>query len=67
MAVLAALRAESRPMDIRTDSEYVLKGCEKYRFAWRQLKWRKVRNADLWIELDSELARRRPEDIIFTK
>eukprot|EP00973_Karenia_brevis_P025574 3528891-Karenia_brevis.AAC.1 len=54
-------------MEIRSDSEYVVKGCESRRFVWRRIGWRRVKNADLWQELDRELMSMPPGRVRFTK
>jgi ribonuclease HI len=45
---LHVLAKEARDVHIKTDSEYVLKGCLQHRFVWVALGWHKVSNADLW-------------------
>ena len=56
--MLHVLRHEQRDVHIKTDSDYVLKGCLKHRFAWATLGWHKVSNADLWQQAHALLSHR---------
>ena len=56
---------ESRPVHVKSDSEYVVKGCLRHRFTWAALGWHKVRNADLWQEAHSFLQERRGQVVMF--
>lgn len=63
-AVIEALKALKRPCHVvvHTDSQYVQKGMEQWLANWKRRGWRTadkkpVRNADLWLELDAQVAR----------
>jgi len=63
-AVIEGLRVLSRPCEIRlhVDSTYVMKGLNEWLPGWKRNGWRTsakkpVKNADLWQELDTEVAR----------
>lgn len=60
MAAIEALKAikGDRPIVIRSDSEYVVKGMTKWLSGWKAKGWRKadkrpVLNRELWEELDA--------------
>jgi len=60
LAVIHGLRALKRPVvvEITTDSEYVGKAYPQgWIDAWKLKNWRKVKNVDLWLELDREVSR----------
>lgn len=66
MAVLMGLQSLKRPCDvvICTDSQYVKNGMETWIHGWKQNGWKNskkepVKNADLWQQLDAEVARHR--------
>ena len=71
MAVLRVLQLELRPVEVRTDSAYVLNGVTKHRAKWKLTGWRRknklISNADLWQKLDSLLVNRSPESYSFVK
>lgn len=59
MAVIEALRALKRPMDVvvHTDSQYVHKGITEWMRNWKARGWKTadrkpVKNVDLWQQLD---------------
>lgn len=63
-AVIRGLRALSRPcqVELHVDSAYVMNGIQKWLPGWKRNGWRTsdkkpVKNAELWRELDGELAR----------
>jgi ribonuclease HI len=63
-AVIQALRAVKKPLEIEiyTDSKYVMDGITSWIKSWKQNNWRNanrkpVKNADLWRELDEEVAK----------
>ena len=63
-AVIQGLRALSRPcrVDLHVDSAYVMNGIQKWLPGWKRNGWRTsdkkpVKNAELWRDLDDELAR----------
>ena len=63
-AVIQGLRALSRPcqVDLHVDSAYVMNGIQKWLPGWKRNGWRTadkkpVKNAELWRELDEEIAR----------
>ena len=70
-AVVKVLKLELRPLDVRTDSKYVIDGATKHRFQWRRAGWvsrrRQIANAELWVELDDILESRPAGDVLFTK
>eukprot|EP00973_Karenia_brevis_P057831 8050453-Karenia_brevis.AAC.1 len=65
MAVVAALSVEMRPLEIRTDSKYVMRGVRKMNR--RQRSWLEVPNGDLWHECDQLLDSRPTHEVVFTK
>jgi ribonuclease HI len=63
MAVIQALKALKRRCDVivHTDSQYVQKGMSEWLVNWKRRGWRTadkkpVKNADLWQELDAQVA-----------
>lgn len=66
MAVLSGLETLNRPCDvvICTDSQYVKNGMESWIHNWKKNGWKTagrqpVKNADLWQQLDEQVARHR--------
>lgn len=66
--VIEALKALKRPCHviIHTDSQYVQKGMSEWLTNWKRRGWRTadkkpVRNADLWQELDTLVAKHKVE------
>ena len=64
LAAINALEALKRPCRVRllTDSQYVKKGVTEWLDAWKARNWKTaskspVKNADLWMRLDSAAAR----------
>lgn len=64
MAAIEGLKHLSRPCQVTltTDSQYVRKGITEWIFNWKKNNWRTaakkpVKNADLWRELDEQVAR----------
>ncbi len=64
LAVIEALAALKRPCNVllHVDSQYVMKGMTEWIHGWKQRGWRTadkkpVKNADLWVRLDEEVAR----------
>lgn len=55
-AVIEALRNLKRSCNIQifTDSQYVQKGITVWIKGWKQKNWHKVKNVDLWQELEAE-------------
>eukprot|EP00662_Eupelagonemidae_sp_cell21_P057691 gene57691-biopygen85628 len=58
-AVIAALLADPRPLEIRTDSDHVYTGANRDRHRWRENDWRpkklataEICNVDRWRQLD---------------
>ena len=70
-AVVTTLQIEVRPVEVRTDSKYVYDGVSQHRAKWRKNNWtikgRKMRNADLWAQLDHILEARPVESVQITK
>ncbi|MBO0812343.1 MAG: ribonuclease HI [Microlunatus sp.] len=65
-AVIEGLRALTRPsrVELHVDSTYVKDGIQKWLANWKRNGWRTaakkpVKNAELWRELDAEIARHR--------
>jgi ribonuclease HI len=59
LAVIYGLRALKRPcaVTITTDSEYVGKAYPQgWVESWKRKNWRKVKNVDLWLALDKQVA-----------
>ena len=71
MAVLRVLELELRPLEIRSDSAYVVNGIRKHMKSWRKTNYRRRKgdmvNADLWRKLDMLLASRPPGSVELTK
>lgn len=42
----------AREIEIISDSEYVVKGVNEYMENWRKRNWRKVKNLDMWAQID---------------
>lgn len=64
MAVIEALSTLKRPcvVTLHVDSQYVLQGVTSWMPGWKRNGWRTaakapVKNKDLWVRLDEELAR----------
>ncbi len=64
MAAIEGLRAIKRtcPVTIYTDSKYVLQGVTEWMDGWKTRGWKTadkkpVKNQDLWMELDTQVAR----------
>ena len=64
MAAIQALAALKRPSDVllTTDSQYLHKGLTEWLAGWKKRGWRTasrqpVKNADLWQNLEAEVAR----------
>ncbi len=64
LAVIEALGALKRPCKVllHVDSQYVMKGMTEWIHGWKQRGWRTadkkpVKNADLWVRMDEEVAR----------
>ena len=55
-AVIKALQSLTRTCHIElfTDSQYVQKGITTWIVSWKLKNWHKVKNVDLWQELDHE-------------
>ena len=66
-AVLKVLDLEKRPLEIRTDSRYVLNGCRFRRHLWRSQGWRLVEHGDLWELVDAHLLGRAPDAVTVVK
>ena len=64
-AVVKLLEREWRPVQIRSDSQYVVNGVKNFS-AWRGLGWR-GENCDLWSRLASLMIQRPLEDVAVTK
>lgn len=63
-AVIEGLRALTRPcrVELHVDSAYVMNGIQKWLPGWKRNGWKTsdkkpVKNAELWRELDEEIAR----------
>lgn len=65
---LTALRADDRPLDIYTDSTYVIQGIREWIHGWRRRGWKtatgaEVMNRDLWEALSNLTSSRGPRNI----
>ncbi len=49
---LKAIKKKNIPIEIYTDSTYVQKGVNLWLENWKKRGFKKVKNVDLWIELD---------------
>ena len=65
LAVVAVLRNDVRPLEIRTDSQYVFNGASSWQ-DWRCRGWRGD-HADLWTEFSVLMEARGTIDTAFTK
>ncbi len=54
---LNAIRNPKYPVIVFTDSTYVQKGINEWINNWKKRNWKKVKNPDLWKELDSLVSR----------
>jgi ribonuclease HI len=66
MAVIQGLEALNRPSQVKvtTDSQYVKNGITQWISNWKRNGWKTaarkpVKNADLWVQLDTAVARHR--------
>lgn len=50
---LKALKIKDWPVHLYTDSKYVVQGITEWIIEWKQHKWAKIANKDLWLELDA--------------
>eukprot|EP00973_Karenia_brevis_P093986 12420192-Karenia_brevis.AAC.1 len=66
MAVKAALTHEARPCEIRSDSEYVVKGCTKHLNKWRKENFLEGDHDDLWRDISNILLARPADSVLFT-
>ena len=60
-ALRCALVSERRNLIVKSDSAYVVDGCNIHRHHWRRCGWQKIDNADLWREADELLKTRSRE------
>jgi len=51
---LKAIKNKDIPVEVFTDSTYVQKGITEWIENWKKKNWKKVKNIDLWQELDRE-------------
>ena len=65
LAVVAVLRADRRPLEVRTDSQYVFNGARSWQ-AWRHRGWQGD-HADLWDEFSMLMGDRASGNAHFTK
>ena len=70
-AIIKVLQLEVRPLETRTDSQYAIDGIVTHRARWRRNSWankgRRIRNADLWMELYRLLSQRDANTVLLTK
>ncbi len=60
MAVIKALEALKKPsvVSLYTDSQYVQKGVTEWMAGWKAKGWpKRIKNKDLWLQIDSLIAR----------
>ncbi len=50
---LKAIRNPRNPVEVYTDSTYVQLGITQWIHQWKKRNWKKVKNPDLWQELDT--------------
>jgi len=50
---LKAIRQRHNPVEVYTDSTYVQLGITQWIHQWKKKNWKKVKNPDLWQELDT--------------
>ena len=69
-AVIRAVQVDARPLDIRSDSRYVVDGVDKHLSTWRRSSFRKanrdIANRDLWESLDNMLLSRNCCTVLIT-
>jgi ribonuclease HI len=51
---LKAIKNKKLPVEVFTDSTYVQKGITEWIENWKKKNWKKVKNIDLWQELDKQ-------------
>lgn len=66
VAVKLALTHETRPLEIRSDSQYVVDGCTKYLPKWRRENFLEVDHDDLWRDISNLLLARPADDVRLT-
>ena len=70
-AVIQVLQLELRPVEVRSDSAYVVNGIHVHMERWRAAGWHRkghpIKHADLWKELGGILASRLAQPIEVTK
>ena len=66
-AAIEVLRCEPRPVEIRTDSQYVRDGVQLHLNVWRRRGWLEVDNGDLWGTLDALLRGRDESSVRWVK
>ncbi len=54
---LKAIKNNELPVEVYTDSTYVQKGITEWIENWKKKNWKKVKNIDLWQELDKQKSR----------
>ncbi|MFN3952285.1 MAG: ribonuclease HI [Thermaurantimonas sp.] len=58
---LKAIKSEDYPIEIYSDSTYVINAINQNWLAgWKKKGWKKVKNKDLWLEFDALYQRLRP-------
>ena len=66
-AVVYKFHEEERNLIIRSDSAYVVNGCNLHLATWKRQGWRKVDHADLWKQVDYLLNTRLSGSVIIQK
>jgi ribonuclease HI len=66
-AVIHAIMQEKRLLHVKSDSAYVVNGCNRYLSAWAAVNWHKVKNADLWKQLHNLTQSRAPGSFSISK
>eukprot|EP00973_Karenia_brevis_P072319 10046139-Karenia_brevis.AAC.1 len=67
LAVKLVLDMAVGPVEIRSDSQYVVDGCKLHRHKWRSQHWQRLDNKDLWQDVDALLESKRAGSILITK
>ncbi len=52
VALQICLNRNDNYIEIKTDSEYIVKGITEYISSWKERNWKNIKNIDLWTQLD---------------
>eukprot|EP00973_Karenia_brevis_P070409 9787509-Karenia_brevis.AAC.1 len=58
LAIFLAVRAEARPLEVRTDSQYVCDGWARFISGHVRTSWYGIPHADIWRQIVAEMSGR---------